>query len=89
MYYKDKDLFIISFVLSDFYFHWPSSYRFLERSLASFINILQANFAPIFFCQKIYNREKVHKALSYKKGTCKMLMKFTPRKILLELPEFF
>jgi len=49
-----------------------------------FINILQADFAPIFFCQRkelqsqIVIREKLHKALLYEKVASKMLMKLTP-----------
>jgi len=51
-------------------------------TVVNFINILQAVFAPILFCQKITNpncitREKLSKALSYQKGAGKMLMKLT------------
>jgi hypothetical protein len=46
----------------------------------NFIKILFATFAPIFLCQKItkpkhITREKLRKALLYKKFECKMLMK--------------
>ncbi len=45
-----------------------------STTVANFINILWAAFAPISFCQKVtkpitVNREKIHKALLYKKGT--------------------
>jgi len=55
-----------------------------------FINILWANFAPIFLRQKNYKakpwtncsqtviREKLCKALSYKKDVPNMLVKLTP-----------
>jgi len=50
--------------------------------VVNFINILQAAFAPLFFCQKIQSQtvisEKLRKTLSYGKCTSKMLMKLTP-----------
>jgi hypothetical protein len=54
-----------------------------EGSVIDFINILQAAFAPIFFCKKNLQsqaviREKLQKSLSYEKGARIMLMKLTP-----------
>jgi len=49
--------------------------------VVNFTNILQAAFAPIFFCHKITNpkiREKLHQTLLYDKADRKMLVKLTP-----------
>ncbi len=50
--------------------------------IVNFINILRATFASIFFCKKIQSqnvsREKLRKALTYKKFVCKMLITLTP-----------
>ena len=45
------------------------------QSVVNFTNILQAAFAPIFFCQKIVSTEKLGKTLLNKKATRKMLVK--------------
>jgi len=52
------------------------------RSVVNFAKNLQAAFAQILFWKKSQSqaviREKLQKALSYKKGKRKMLMKLTP-----------
>jgi len=54
---------------------------FTRVPVVYFIIILQAAFAPIFFCQNIQSqtviREKLRKALFHEKGTSKMLTKLT------------
>ncbi len=61
-----------------------------ELKVVNFINILGAAFVTIFLHKKLQSRtvtrEKMRKALLYKKGTCKMLMKLTQgRKYSLEM----
>jgi hypothetical protein len=55
----------------------------------NFINILQAAFAPIFFCQKLQSqtvtREKLHNTLLYKKSRKKMLVKLKSGLNLIKL----
>jgi len=48
------------------------------KPVVNFINILQTAFLPIFFCPKklqshTVSKEKLRKALLYKKAACKML----------------
>jgi len=51
------------------------------KNRVNFINILQAAFALLFFCQKIQSqtvsKEKLLKTLLYEKVALKMLMKLT------------
>jgi hypothetical protein len=53
-----------------------------ERPGVNFNYIIQAALAPYFYDKKSQSqtliREKLHKALIYEKGVCKMLMKLTP-----------
>jgi hypothetical protein len=53
----------------------------IQLTIVNFINILRAAFVPIFFCKKLPSqtvfRELLHKALTYGKVACKMLIKFT------------
>ncbi len=63
-----------------------------SSTVLNFINILRAAFAPIFFCQKLQNqtvsRENQLKALMYKKGLRKMLMKLAPDAIQIHFALF-
>ncbi len=58
-------------------------------TVVNFINILRAAFAPIFLQQKLQRqavtRVKLCKALSYKKGKRKMLMKLTPGDVVVDV----
>jgi hypothetical protein len=52
--------------------------------VVNFIHILRAAFAPIFLCQIVIS-ETLSKALSYKKGARKMLMKLRPATFFFEI----
>jgi len=58
------------------------AHRFDCSCFLTFINILRAAFAPIFFSQKLQSQtvsgEKLNRTLSYKKGLSTMLIKLTP-----------